>query len=467
MQIADLNQLNLTLSKKQLSLLNDIASQFINEIYVLGSTQSGKTYDICLGVIRYAQELHKYDPHKQYNGAIIGWSIDTVKGNIVDVLEQFLQGMGYKKKEHGKGDYILKYGSGDEKFLKIWNLKIYFFGFNNVLAFNKILGKPLIFEWIDESARIYTQRQLQGSFNEFPGRQISFAGHPFLKTIHSFNVEGSENHDYKRTYIDAKPYAKHYTFFPYDNPVLDTSEKMKKVVEMFPPGSLREQKIFNKWVVAEGKVFDSVNKLKDLNNIQIREIGLGNDYGSVNPTTFVPIALCYHNTFKKWILVRLQCYFHDPKVMGDTPTTEYYSGQLRHFMLYLKNKYPHVPITTNIIDSEATHFGNRLTVDNIPFDTSKKGPGSVDEGVQHLQSLIYKEYFYVLEEPSIKHFYNDGSYETSGKDDSLLEFESYQYDTVKSIREGINCYKKENDHSIDATRYLIADWVETGRCPQV
>ena len=39
--------LNLTLSKKQIQLLNDIISPNLNEIYVLGSTQSGKTFDIC------------------------------------------------------------------------------------------------------------------------------------------------------------------------------------------------------------------------------------------------------------------------------------------------------------------------------------------------------------------------------------------------------------------------------------
>lgn len=459
------NELKITLSKKQLQLKNDISSQDVTEIYTLGSTQSGKTFDICLGLIEYCKNLHNYDPDKQYNGAIIGWSIDTVKGNIVDVLETFLNGMGYKKREKGKGDYTLKWSSQEEKYLKLWNIKLYFFGFNNVLAFNKILGKPLIFIWIDESARIYSQKQLQKPFNEFPGRQISFAKHPYLKTIHSFNVEGSENHDYKRDYIDQKTQAKHYTFFPFDNPMLDTKEKMDAVVNMFPAGSLRQQKIFNKWVVAEGKVFNSLNILDNLDELQIREIGIGIDYGSVNPTTFVPIALCYHTTKKKWVLVRLQCYYHNPKIIGDTPTTEFYSFQLRSFLLYLKQEYPHVPITTNVIDSEATHFCNRLDADNIPYTKAPKGAGSVDSGVQHLQSLICKEYFYLLDRPSIKMFYNDGSYELSGKDDSKLEFESYQYDTIRAVKEGTNCYKKEDDHSIDATRYLIAEWKDTERCP--
>lgn len=455
------------LSKKQQALLNDILKDYTTEIYVLGSTQSGKTYDICLATILYAQKIYEYDKNKTYYGAIIGWSIDTLKGNIVEVLQDDLRKMGLKPKVKGIGDYDIKWGSGDEKFIKLFNLKIFFFGFNNILAFNKILGKPLIYIWVDESARIYTQKQLQASFKELPGRQMSFANHPLLKTIHSFNVEGGENHDYKVDILDKKPNAVHYTFFPYDNPVINTEEAIRKVVEMFPPGSLREQKIFNTWVVAEGKVFTSLNVLENLSGLVIREIGLGNDYGSVNPTTFVPIALCYNKLTKRWILVRLGCYYHNPKIQGDTPTTEFYSKQLRFFMVYLKKKYPHVPLTTNVIDSEAAHFDNRLKADNIPHSLATKGAGSVDNGVQHLQSLIYKEYFYILKEPSIVLFRDDGTPVYGGKDDSYLEFENYQYDSVRSIKEGVNCYKKENDHSIDGARYLIDEWKDTGRCPIV
>lgn len=455
------------LSAKQNKLRQDILSKNVTEIYVLGSTQSGKTYDICLALIEYAKILTEYDSSKKYRGAIIGWSIETIKGNIADVIEEFLIGSGLRKKVKGKGDYTLKWGGGDEKYIELWNLRLYFFGFNNVLAFNKILGRPLIFVWVDESARIYSQGQLQKVFNELPGRQVSYAKHPYRKTIHSFNVEGSENHPYKKDYVDAKPNAKHYTFYPNDNPVIDTAEAMREVVNLFPPGSLREQKIYNRWVVAEGKVFTKLNIIDNLDDFVIREIGLGNDYGSVNPTTFVPIALAYHKKLKKWCLIRLQVYYHNPKEAGDVPTTEFYSNQMRLFLVHLKKKYLSVPITTNVIDSEASHFDNRLTADNIQHSLSKKGAGSVDAGVQHLQSLIQKEYFYILKEPSIKLIRANGDIVLSSKDESTVEFESYQYDSVKSINAGVNCYKKENDHSIDATRYLIDEWADTGRCPIV
>ena len=347
--------LNLTLSKKQSQLLNDIISPNLTEIYVLGSTQSGKTFDICLGCILYAQALYNYNPNETYFGSITGWSLETLKGNILEPLKKFLDDM---KLEKGR-DYILRWQT-DEKYLEIYNIRYYFFGFNNVLAFNKILGKPLIFEWIDESARIYSQDNLREPFNEFPGRQVSYADHPYLKTIHSFNVEGGENHPYKIDYIDKKPYAKHYSFFPYDNPKIKTEEAMRKVLEMFPPGNLREQKIFNRWILATGKVFNTINTIDNLDNYAFREIGIGIDYGSVHATAFVPIALAYDKVNKKWVLIRLEYYYHNAKEEQDNPTTEYFSKQLRLFLLYLKSEYGQVPITTIVLDSAAAHFHNRL-----------------------------------------------------------------------------------------------------------
>ena len=446
-------------SKKQVQLWNSIISKNVPEIYVLGSTQSGKTFIIAKAIIEYAEKLYEYDPNKQYYGAIVGWTIETLKGNIVEVLEQHLKKMGNENKK----DYTLTWNT-DDKSLILFNLKIFFFGFNNVKSFNKILGKPLILEWIDESARIYTIKELQPSFNEFPGRQMAFAGHPYLKTIHSFNVEGSSRHPYKETYIDNKPNAKHYTFFPYDNPLLDTEEKIRQVVNMFPPGALRQQKVFNEWVIAEGKVFDNLNIIKDI-PYSIREIYIGIDYGSVNPTTFVPIALCHDSKENKWKLVRLECYYHKPD--EDTPTTEYYSGQLRIFMLYLKATYPMIPIRNIVIDSEASHFDNRLIVDKIPHELARKGPGSVNAGVEYLQSLFYKDYLEILDKPSITHFYSDLRYEESAKDESLIEFESYQYDRIKSETTGTNVYKKDLDHSIDATRYVLDYMKDIGVAPVV
>ena len=447
------------ISKKQNKLRTDIISEFVPEIYVEGSTQSGKTFIIAEALIEYAQALYKYDPEGQYFGAIVGWTISTLGGNVLEAFKLHFKMLGWQDKK----EYSLKW-SNEERSLTFYNLSLYFFSFNNVKSFNNILGRPLILEWIDESARIYTSKELQASFDEFPGRQMSYAGHPYLKTIHSFNVEGGERHPYKEKYIDNKPNAKHYIFYPFDNPKIDTEEKIKQVVEMFPPGSLREQKVFCKWVVAEGKVFNKLNVIKGVPYL-IRDIYIGIDYGSVNPTTFVPIALCHDTNENKWKLVRLECYYH--KAEDDNPTTEYYSLQLRMFLIYLKATYPNIPIKDIVIDSEASHFDNRLIVDRIPHQLARKGPGSVNEGVEYLQSLFYKGYLEILERPSITNFYQNGQYDESPIDESLVEFESYQYDKIKSETTGTNIYKKDLDHSIDATRYCLDLMKDIGVAPVV
>lgn len=451
----------MNLSKKQVQLINDIKNTKEQEIYVEGSTQSGKTYSISLGTCLYAENLSKAYPSEEFDGAIIGWSVSTMKKNILDNILHFyeLQGTPLKKNK----DY--KWGNS-EKWVKLYNITFTFFPFNNVLSFNNILGRPLIYIWVDESARIYTQKALQEQFNQLAGRQMSYADNPYLKTIHSFNVEGGENHDYKLDYLDKKVDKKNYIFFPYDNPKIATPEAIKKVIELFPPGSLRKQKVYNQWIVGEGRVFNEIKYVDNLEEYRIREIGIGIDYGSKNATTFVPIALALHNS-GRWRLIRLGIYYHNSREIGDTPTTEYYSKQLRLFIEYLKKKYVGIPITTCVIDSEATHFHNRLIVDNIRHDISKKGPDSVRQGVEHLQSMIYKDLFLIKKENSIKHINDNGTLELSGKDDGIVEYESYQYDTVKSMREGTDCYKKEYDHHIDATRYLIAEWVDEGKCPVV
>jgi PBSX family phage terminase large subunit len=449
------------ISDKQVKLYNKIIEREPSEIYVQGSVQSGKTWVIALAVIGYTKELFKYDPDKKYNGAIIGWDLDTLKRNVVTPLLNFLDDLGYTNGD----EYELKWGN--EKYFKFLNMTYFFFGFNTKLSFNKILGGPLLFVWIDESARIYSNTTLQEPFDEIPGRQMSYVGHPFKRTIHSFNVEGNENHPYKKTYIDNKKNAIHFTFYPVDNPQIDTLEKIQEVVNIYPPGSLRKQKIFNHWVVSEGRVFNTLNVIKNLDNLIIREIGIGADYGSVNPTTFVPHALCFNTKENRWVIVRLGVYYHDPGINGEKPTTAFYVEQFKSFLKYLHKKYENIPITCNVIDSEATHYANALYNANVDYTLATKGPGSVDKGVQQLQSLIYKKVYYILEENSVDYFDMNKEPVYSSKDESKLEFEGYQYDTIKSLNTGTNCYKKEKDHSIDSSRYLIDEWQRQGKCPVI
>ena len=461
--------MKIVLSKKQNKLRELIVSPNVPEIDILGSTQSGKTYVGNLSISEYARNLYEYDPVNKFKGAIIGWTTDTLKRNVVDDMVAMLEELGFKRTTgRKKGDFTFNWGQS-EKSLEIYNLKIFFFSFDNYQAFNRILGSPLIFIWVDEAARIYSQPKLQEQFDQLYGRLISYTGHPYKKYIRTYNVEGGANHPYKVRYLDNKECAK-LVFYPYDNPKLDTEEKIREVANSFPTKTLKLQKIYNEWVVSEGKVFNKVNKITTHeipDYYRIREIGIGIDYGSTNPTAFVPWALAENVKTRRWCLIRLQTYHHSPAKLGTTPTTEYFSEQLRRFIVYLKQKYGNYLIQDIVVDSEAKHFINRLDADNIPNIEADKYPGSVKEGVEYMQSMFEKDFLLILEEPSVTNIHEDLTVDLSAIDESLEEFNSYQYDKIKSIKTGIDCYVKDLDHSIDASRYLFIDWKSKDKAPVI
>lgn len=109
------------LSKKQNQLVQKIIEKNQQQISVLGSVQSGKTYSICLGTLLYAQKLYEYSPNEKYFGAIIGWDLETLKGNIVEAFNLIFEESGFKS-------YELKFGMS-EKYLKIFNITFFFFRF--------------------------------------------------------------------------------------------------------------------------------------------------------------------------------------------------------------------------------------------------------------------------------------------------------------------------------------------------
>ena len=51
-----------------------------------------------------------------------------------------------------------------------------------------------------------------------------------------------------------------------------------------------------------------------------------------------------------------------------------------------------------------------------------------------------------MKTPTIDYFDMKKQPVYANRDESLLEFEGYQYDTIKSLNTGVNCYKKDKDH---------------------
>ena len=111
------------LSKKQIQLYKDITSPNVPYLSIEGSTQSGKTYDICAAMVNYAQVLRDYEKEqrknplyiaRQYYGAIIGWTTDTLNGNIVENLNNILENEYHLTYDHSLFKVTYKFINEDD-----------------------------------------------------------------------------------------------------------------------------------------------------------------------------------------------------------------------------------------------------------------------------------------------------------------------------------------------------------------
>ena len=87
--------------------------------------------------------------------------------------------------------------------------------------------------------------------------------------------------------------------------------------------------------------------------------------------------------------------------------------------------------------------------------------------MQYMQSLFYKGFLKLVSSNHIRSFLPSGEAIYGGHDIGLEELESYHYDTIRSEKEGIDCYVKEFDHYNDCIRYQIMEFKLTGRAPVI
>ena len=114
----------------------------------------------------------------------------------------------------------------------------------------------------------------------------------------------------------------------------------------------------------------------------------------------------------------------------------------------------------------AWHEGTteRLKIDT---DEARRKRAGFDGVIHFLPGLFDKDFMFILEEQSITHIHEDLTVDLSAIDESLEEFKSYQYDKIKSVKTGIDSFLKDQDHSIDASRYLFIDWKDKGKLPVI
>ena len=244
------------------------------------------------------------------------------------------------------------------------------------------------------------------------------------------NPEGP-NHWFKVNWIDkAKEKNLVYLHFTMDDN-LSLSEEVKERYKKMYAGVFFQRFILGLWVLAEGIIYPNFNKLKHC--IKAKDIPskfdyyyVTSDYGITNPQVFLLCGIKYiKNKPHVYILKEYYNKGKSEKVKTDTLFLEDY-----------KKFIGDINIKKVIIDPSATSLINLFKLNGIEV---KEADNTVIDGINLVLSFLEGERIHIVAEncPNL-----------------LREFASYIWDS-KAQERGEDKPVKENDHALDALRYLL------------
>lgn len=382
-------------SHKQL----DVIANSTARINILdGSVRSGKTIASLVAWIMFVSEA----PPGEL--LMVGKTERTLKRNILDVLEQIV-GSRYFKYNLGAGEATL------------FGRRIYLVGANDLRSEGKIRGLTLAGAYGDEIA-LWPE-----SFFTMLLSRLSVPGARFIGTTNP----DSPYHWLKTSYLDrvGELGLRRWHFSLEDNPNLDPAyvEALKKEYV----GLWYKRFISGLWVQAEGAVYDmwddAIYAVDEVPS-QFTRYYVGVDYGTSNPTVFLLIG---QHEDKIYVIDE---YYWDSAERGRQKTDAEYSRDLREF---IKGRYPQAIV----IDPSATSFITQLRRDGVRM--IRHANNSVLDGIRTVAAFLPQKRLFVYRERC---------------SNLLREFTAYVWDPQAQKR-GEDRPLKQNDHALDALRYVV------------
>ena len=367
-----------------------------------GSVRSGKTTIMTLAFVAWA--MKNYD---RTNFAICGKTVQSAERNILKPLME-IEGLGAALSMSYKvSTRVLTVRCGN---ITNW---FYLFGGKDESSYMLIQGITLAGVLFDEVAlmpRSFVEQALS--------RAISFE-HP--KYFFNCNPE-SPNHWFYQEWIKTpQKNTQHIHFLLDDNPVL-TPQMIERTKAMYS-GVFYDRYIRGLWVVAEGLVYPMFSREV---NVTSERGGPGTfyiscDYGTQNPTVFG-----LWRVYKGEAVMEKE-YYHSGRETNRQKTDEEYYQDLEAFADGYK-------IERIIIDPSAASFAECIRRHG-KFAVWNAN-NSVLDGIR-LTGALLKAGKLKFHESCVKTF---------------EEFGLYSWDSEATEDKVI----KENDHSLDQTRYLCS-----------
>ena len=398
-----------------------------------GAVRSGKTLPMSLSYVIWAMTTF----NNQLFG-MAGKTIGSFRRNVLFLLKIMLRSRGYKIQDKRADNLLIVKKGGIVNYF-------YIFGGKDERSQDLIQGITLAGMLFDEVTL------MPESFVNQAVARCSVEG---ARLWFNCNPEGP-HYWFKVEWIDKldEKNAIHLHFTMDDN--LSLSEKVKERYRRMFSGMFFKRYILGLWVMAEGVIYDMfedavhvINKLpeklgrdgKRIDDVKqlFEKLYLGIDYATGNPTAFIMAGVIGQNVYV------VDEYYWDSKKEGRQKTDSEYSEDLRKF---IKGREPNAIV----IDPSAASFILQLKRDGV--QNIRNAENEVLDGIRNVSALLQNKRLFIYKPkcPNI-----------------LKEFSSYIWD-AKAQERGVDEPVKQNDHALDALRYItrtLLKYLVPGPLPQ-
>lgn len=372
-----------------------------------GSVRTGKTIITTIAFLLYVIGFKQ-----RQHFAIVGKTRDTVRRNVIPIIEQYL----------GEGSFTYTITRDEIDFL---GHKIFVLGANDEKAETRIRGLTLAGALCDEVTTyprsVFEQLLARCSVE---GAKVFATTNPD-SPYHWLYTEYIQKADEKGYFV--------MKFVLEDNPFLP-SEYIEFIKKTYT-GLFYKRFILGEWVAAEGIIYDMfdekthvIDKLPEKFDKYI----VGVDFGMQNPTVFLLIGVSDKTAYV------VKEYYHEGR--EQTKTVDRYS---RDFKEWLGDIKPH----RIYVDPSAQALMQQLKADG--FSNVREANNDVLDGIATVSKFLSQNKLFIH----------------SGCKNTIREFYSYAWDT-KAQQSGQDKPLKVADHCMDALRYALHSEYPVGQIIQ-
>jgi PBSX family phage terminase large subunit len=389
---------SLNLSPKQSRFL--YSNRFLN--VAEGAVRSGKTHS---GLWRFLMHAKTAPPGDMM---LIGKTERTAKRNLISPMRLMF----------GKRIRYVQ-GSGE---LFIGNRLVHVAGANDVRAHEKIQGSTLVGAYCNE-VTLFPEEVFQTLID-----RLSIDGARLFADCNPDSPYHWLHADYLTNEVVLAHDLERISFDLYDNPVL-SQEYIDRLNRMHAPGSMWHRRmVLGEWVLAEGAIYEQWSEQDHVVETlpgKPERVVVGVDYGTQNATVFLAAG----KVGRTWYV--FDEYYHSGRETRRQKTNAEYSAD---FCTWVK-RIGYVPSSIEI-DPSAAAFKVQLRTDGVW--RIRDADHSVKDGIEVVSRGL-----------------TGGEIKVLRKCEHLIaEFPNYVWDEKKQERGEDAPLKNDNDHALDALRYL-------------